>query len=176
MADRSRAAELDRGAPSRLSEQGRSGAEGSEGGGAALTYLPRRGRPAAPSAGAALAAPIPQQAGPRRGRAAGGERGAEGTLRGRGPGVGSEGGAPPPPFSRSPPPVRVPLRHRLARPQPRCSGAAPLPGTGSTGLGHPLRSRPQMGAADWCRSSAGAALVLATSSDPQHPAENMADG
>uniref|UniRef100_A0A493T2S4 Intraflagellar transport 25 n=1 Tax=Anas platyrhynchos platyrhynchos TaxID=8840 RepID=A0A493T2S4_ANAPP len=33
-----------------------------------------------------------------------------------------------------------------------------------------------MGAADWCRSSAGAALVLATSSDPQHPAENMADG
>ncbi|XP_035393049.1 intraflagellar transport protein 25 homolog isoform X2 [Cygnus atratus] len=33
-----------------------------------------------------------------------------------------------------------------------------------------------MGAADWCRSSAGAALVLATSSDPEHPAENMADG
>ncbi|XP_059677701.1 intraflagellar transport protein 25 homolog isoform X2 [Gavia stellata] len=33
-----------------------------------------------------------------------------------------------------------------------------------------------MRAADWCLSSAGAALVLATSSDEQHPAENMADG
>ncbi|XP_074893253.1 intraflagellar transport protein 25 homolog isoform X2 [Buteo buteo] len=33
-----------------------------------------------------------------------------------------------------------------------------------------------MKAADWCRSSAGAALVLATSSDEQHPAENVADG
>ncbi|KAM7107630.1 intraflagellar transport protein 25 homolog isoform 2-T2 [Ciconia maguari] len=33
-----------------------------------------------------------------------------------------------------------------------------------------------MRAVDWCLSSAGAALVLATSSDEQHPAENMADG
>ncbi|XP_029888654.1 intraflagellar transport protein 25 homolog isoform X3 [Aquila chrysaetos chrysaetos] len=33
-----------------------------------------------------------------------------------------------------------------------------------------------MKAADWCLSSAGAALVLATSSDEQHPAENVADG
>ncbi|KAM9379448.1 intraflagellar transport protein 25 homolog [Phaethornis superciliosus] len=29
---------------------------------------------------------------------------------------------------------------------------------------------------DWCLSSAGAAIVLATSSDEEHPAENMADG
>ncbi|KAM9283409.1 intraflagellar transport protein 25 homolog isoform 2-T2 [Morus bassanus] len=33
-----------------------------------------------------------------------------------------------------------------------------------------------MRAADWCLSSAGAALVLATSSDEQHPAESVADG
>ncbi|XP_054689122.1 intraflagellar transport protein 25 homolog isoform X3 [Grus americana] len=33
-----------------------------------------------------------------------------------------------------------------------------------------------MRAADWCLSSAGAAVVLATSSDEQHPAENVADG
>uniref|UniRef100_A0A8C3TI10 Heat shock protein family B (small) member 11 n=1 Tax=Catharus ustulatus TaxID=91951 RepID=A0A8C3TI10_CATUS len=33
-----------------------------------------------------------------------------------------------------------------------------------------------MRATDWCRSSAGAALVLATSSDAEHPAESVADG
>uniref|UniRef100_A0A672TVB2 Intraflagellar transport 25 n=1 Tax=Strigops habroptila TaxID=2489341 RepID=A0A672TVB2_STRHB len=33
-----------------------------------------------------------------------------------------------------------------------------------------------MRATDWCLSSAGAALVLATSSDEQHPAENVVDG
>ncbi|CAN8217215.1 unnamed protein product [Coccothraustes coccothraustes] len=33
-----------------------------------------------------------------------------------------------------------------------------------------------MRAADWCRSSAGAVLVLATSSDAEHPAESVADG
>ncbi|XP_068809311.1 intraflagellar transport protein 25 homolog isoform X2 [Struthio camelus] len=33
-----------------------------------------------------------------------------------------------------------------------------------------------MKAADWCLSSAGAALVLATSSDEKHPPENMVDG
>ncbi|XP_064002959.1 intraflagellar transport protein 25 homolog isoform X2 [Pogoniulus pusillus] len=33
-----------------------------------------------------------------------------------------------------------------------------------------------MRATDWCLSSSGAALVLATSSDGQHPAENVVDG
>ncbi|XP_061200756.1 intraflagellar transport protein 25 homolog [Neopsephotus bourkii] len=33
-----------------------------------------------------------------------------------------------------------------------------------------------MKATDWCLSSAGAALVLATSSDEQHPAESVVDG
>ncbi|XP_052521710.1 intraflagellar transport protein 25 homolog isoform X2 [Tympanuchus pallidicinctus] len=33
-----------------------------------------------------------------------------------------------------------------------------------------------MRAADWCLSAAGAALVMATSSDPRHPAGNVADG
>ncbi|KAM9542383.1 intraflagellar transport protein 25 homolog isoform 1-T3 [Guaruba guarouba] len=33
-----------------------------------------------------------------------------------------------------------------------------------------------MRATDWCLSSAGAALVLATSSDEQHPAESVVDG
>ncbi|XP_027504816.1 intraflagellar transport protein 25 homolog [Chiroxiphia lanceolata] len=33
-----------------------------------------------------------------------------------------------------------------------------------------------MRATDWCRSSAGAVLVLATSSDAEHPAESVADG
>uniref|UniRef100_A0A8C2TLX4 Intraflagellar transport protein 25 homolog n=2 Tax=Coturnix japonica TaxID=93934 RepID=A0A8C2TLX4_COTJA len=33
-----------------------------------------------------------------------------------------------------------------------------------------------MRAADWCLSAAGAALVMATSSDTEHPARNVADG
>lgn len=60
---------------------------------------------------------------------------------------------------------------RVVRGRRRCLVAA-----GPAFPSPPLRRRPGMRTADWCRSSAGAALVLATSSDEQHPAENVADG
>lgn len=79
MADRSRAAELDRGAPSRLSEQGRSGAEGSEGGGLPSPTCPAGAAPPLPQPGPL--SPLPSRS--RRGRAGGGQREGSGALRGR---------------------------------------------------------------------------------------------
>lgn len=81
MADRSRAAEPDRGAPSRLSEQGAQGRSGAEGSGGALLSptCPAGAAPPLPQPGPL--SPLPSRS--RRGRAGGGQREGSGALRGR---------------------------------------------------------------------------------------------